>query len=65
MMYPIMHGDHVAFYYSEKPERGKPIEQKLAVLNDGSQPQAGTPVLCGFCGKHVAPEELEPAGGFA
>lgn len=65
MMWPIMHGEHVAFYYTRKPRRGDPIRVDLAVLTDGSTPKIGTAVICGFCGKHVAPAELEPAGGYA
>jgi hypothetical protein len=65
MMYPIMHGAHIAFYYDQRPFRGHPIDPAHAVLTDGERPVIGEAVVCGFCGKQLSPADLVPAGGFA
>jgi hypothetical protein len=67
VIYPIMHEacDQVAFYYTEQPVWGEPIDPKLAVLIDGTTPINGEPMICGSCGQECSPADVNPAGGYA
>jgi len=66
-MYPIIHEvcDQVAFYYTEQPVWGEPINPALAVLNDGTTPVNGSVMVCGSCGQECTPMDINPAGGYA
>ena len=63
-LYPVEHRPHghVAFYYLTRPRRGDVIDPRLAVLVDGTTPDASSPFHCSTCGASLAPPDIEEVG---
>jgi hypothetical protein len=47
--FAYMHGDHVAFYLTERPVEGMVAVPDTVIMPNGSQPAHGDPIVCGTC----------------